>query len=275
MKVTFFNKDLRKRYFEIWSAIGLILTFVLIFATIPDKCKMYYGIIFVVILISSYIIMWINANRTKSARIKINGTNVNVIVGDIFQQDELKIIGFNDYMDTIADDIIVAKKTLHGKYLENHIEDISELDVLISNDEILNMNIELQNLERPRGKKNSYKLGEVLEFKSFVLTPFTKFNNHNEAYLTSNEYLEFWMNFWKNIDRIYAGRTLNIPLMGAGIARFHGNKPAKQELLEIMLWTLKISGFRCTYSETSINIIIYEGDAEEINFYHIANGIFR
>ena len=27
----------------------------------------------------------------------------------------------------------------------------------------------------------------------------------------------FWMRFWKNIDEIYAGRTLNIPLMGAVI----------------------------------------------------------
>lgn len=269
MKVNFFNKDLRKRYFEIWSAVSLILSFMLIFITIPDNCKKVYGILFAVILISSYFIMWFFANFKKSAHIKINNTNVNIIIGNIFQQNELKVIGFNDFMDTIADDRIVAKRTLHGKFLDMYSEKISDIDLLIENDELFKKNIQSENTERERGKKICYKLGSVLEYDSYILTPFTKFDENNEAYLTADEYVNFWMNFWKNIDRIYAGRTINIPLMGAGIARFRGVKPSKQELLEIMLWTLRISGFHCTYAEKSINFIIYSGDASEINFYHI------
>ena len=77
------------------------------------------------------------------------------------------------------------------------------------------------------------------------------------------------MRFWKNIDEIYAGRTINIPLMGAGITRFRQGKPTKQALLEAMLWTMKISGFHNTYADKQINFVIYPADAAEIDFYHI------
>ena len=46
-------------------------------------------------------------------------------------------------------------------------------------------------------------------------------------------------------------------------------KKEKQELIEIGLWTLKESGFCNNYSDKSINFIIYEGDAPEIDFYRI------
>lgn len=84
------------------------------------------------------------------------------------------------------------------------------------------------------------------------------------------------MRFWNNIDEVYAGRTINIPLMGAGITRFKNGKPSKQELLEIMLWSLRISGFHNTYADRQINIIIYKTDINDIDFYHIQhNRSFR
>ena len=77
------------------------------------------------------------------------------------------------------------------------------------------------------------------------------------------------MTFWENIDTLYNSRTLNIPLIGAGQTRFRGTKPKKQELLEIALWTLKESGFRNNYADRSINFVIYNGDAPDIDFYRI------
>lgn len=85
--------------------------------------------------------------------------------------------------------------------------------------------------------------------------------------------MHFWMKFWENIDTVYAGRTINIPLMGAGITRFRNGKPTKQQLLETMLWSLKISGFHNTYGDKKIRFIIYEPDAAEINFYSIQHNM--
>lgn len=272
MKVKFFDRDLIKSYFKIWSVVSIFLSFILIFITIPNQYKRLLGILFTLLLIVSYIIMWIYANKSNTVRLKINSNNVKIIIGDIFQQEGLKVIGVNDFIDTIADDILIAKGSLHGKFLDKYSEKIAEIDFLIRDDEYLKQNVISIEEKRAVGKKKSYKLGSVVEYDSYVLTPFAKFNNENKAYITVEEYIEFWMNFWGNIDRIYAGRNINIPLMGAGITRFHGVKPSKQELLETMLWTLKISGFCCTYSNHRIKFIIYPDDIKEINLYKVGKG---
>lgn len=45
----------------------------------------------------------------------------------------------------------------------------------------------------------------MVEFESYILAAFTKFDEHNKAYLSAGEYTGFWVKFWENIDEIYAG----------------------------------------------------------------------
>lgn len=144
------------------------------------------------------------------------------------------------------------------------------MNKVIETDTILNKPGSSKKITSRRvGKQTRYELGSIVEFESYVLAAFTKFDMNNEAWISAKEYTEFWMQFWENIDKIYAGRTINIPLMGAGITRFKNGKPSKQELLEVMLWTLKMSGFHNTYTGKQINFVIYPPDAAEIDFYHI------
>ena len=190
--------------------------------------------------------------------------------------DELSVIGANDFYDTLVDDRIVARKTLHGQYIEQirKAGKLKQLESTIEQDALLNKPEHCQCVPgRQAGRKVRYPLGSVVEFENYVLTAFTKFDEDNKAYLSAEEYVGFWMQFWKNIDEIYAGRTLNIPLMGAGITRFRDGKPSKQELLEVMLWTLKISGFHNTYSDGKVNIVIYRSDVKDIDFYHIQHNL--
>ena len=189
---------------------------------------------------------------------------------------ELSVIGANDFYDTLVDDRIVARKTLHGQYIEQirKAGKLKQLESTIEQDALLNKPEHYQCVPgRQAGRKVRYPLGSVVEFENYVLTAFTKFDEDNKAYLSAEEYVGFWMQFWKNIDEIYAGRTLNIPLMGAGITRFRDGKPSKQELLEVMLWTLKISGFHNTYSDGKVNIVIYRSDVKDIDFYHIQHNL--
>lgn len=113
----------------------------------------------------------------------------------------------------------------------------------------------------------------MVEFEGYILTAFTNFDAYNKAFLTADNYMRFLMKFWENIDTIYAGRTINIPLMGAGITRFKNGKPTKQQLLEMTLWSLKISGFRNTYGDKKIRLIIYAPDVAEIDLYHIQHNL--
>lgn len=244
--------------------------------------------IFIAVLPLIFVFMWWNANHQKEVRLKINNTKVRIQEGNIFElldkkpenrKGEISIIAVNDYYDTIVDDRIIAKKTLHGQYIDRIVQDgkLEKLEHTIETDEILNKEgncVEVP--ERVKGRKKKYPIGSVVEFESYVLAAFTKFNENNKAYLSAEEYTGFWMRFWENIDEIYAGRTINIPLIGAGIARFRNGKPSKQELLEVMLWSLKISGFHNTYGDKQINIVIYKSDIEDLDFYHIQhNQSFR
>lgn len=47
-----------------------------------------------------------------------------------------------------------------------------------------------------------------------------KFDDENRAYLFIQDYVSFLLNFWNEIDIIYAGRSVSIPLLGSGITRF-------------------------------------------------------
>lgn len=289
-KVKFYDYILWKNYLSVLGIMSSIVTLISFFITARD---MVFDIrpavnIFIAVLLLIFVFMWWNANHQKEVRLKINNTKVRIQEGNIFElldkkpenrKGEISIIAVNDYYDTIVDDRIIAKKTLHGQYIDRIVQDgkLEKLEHTIETDEILNKEgncVEVP--ERVKGRKKKYPIGSVVEFESYVLAAFTKFNENNKAYLSAEEYTGFWMRFWENIDEIYSGRTINIPLIGAGIARFRNGKPSKQELLEVMLWSLKISGFHNTYGDKQINIVIYKSDIEDLDFYHIQhNQSFR
>lgn len=161
-------------------------------------------------------IKWWSANHKNSAYFSINNTKIEILTGDIFDQfinpekheGEITVIAVNDYYDDIVDDRIIAKKSLHGQYI-NKIKNTKKLYALneqIKNDPILNKTgNSKENAERKVGKKIRYDLGSMVEFEGYILTAFTNFDADNKAFLTADNYMRFWMKFWENIDTIYAG----------------------------------------------------------------------
>lgn len=289
-KVYILDGVLWRNYLSVLGIVSSIVTLISFLGTAQNMKinVIYIVIVFIAILVLIFIYMWWSANQQKYVRLRINNTEIRIQEGNIFEllemepkdrRGEISIIGVNDYYDTIVDDRIIAKKTLHGQYIEQIINagKLEQLEQAIETDEMINREGNYaEDTERTRGRKRRYSIGSLVEFEAYVLAAFTKFDENNKAFLTAEEYIEFWMRFWNNIDEVYAGRTINIPLMGAGITRFKNGKPSKQELLEIMLWSLRISGFHNTYADKQINIIIYKTDINDIDFYHIQhNRSFR
>lgn len=290
IKVQFTDRTLWSRYLTYLGIISSIVTLVSFFFTASsfDGYVWHIAAAFVLGIVLLFLIMWYCANRLDVVNLRINNTDVRIVPGDILAQldkkpvdrnGEINVIGVNDFFDVIVDDRIIAASSLHGKYIKKIVDagKLDELNKVIETDGILNASGNSR-IEESRivGKKRRYEIGSVVEFESYVLAAFTRFDSRNEAWLSAEEYVGFWMRFWENIDRIYAGRTINIPLMGAGITRFKNGKPSKQELLEVMLWTMKISGFHNTYADKQVNFVIYPKDAPEIDFYHIQyNPVFK
>ena len=285
-KVKIYDRTLWRSYAATVAFLSSIITLISFFNTAEGSCIGVRGwiIVYIIMLVGSFVYIWYKANVLNEAYLSINNTKVEVIIGDIFDQlsnpdqhdGEITVIAVNDYYDYIVDDRIVSNKSLHGQYIKKIIS-AGKLDALnqkIENDPVLqSMGNPKEDGARKEGRKVRYELGSLVEFENYILTAFTNFDADNKAFLSADEYMHFWMKFWENIDTVYAGRTINIPLMGAGITRFRNGKPTKQQLLETMLWSLKISGFHNTYGDKKIRFIIYEPDAAEINFFSIQHNM--
>lgn len=266
-KVEYFDKKLRDNFQEKISLISTVLSLILIFFDIPNKYKVCSGIIFLIGLLIMYWCLWYRANNMFSVSFCINETVINIEIGDIFNETGIKVIPFNEYFDTIIDDVIISKNSLNGIFINKIINEkrvnLEELNKKIEN-ELSDKKISI-NHNRKKGKKIKYKLGTIFEYDDYFLTAMTKFDNDNRAKISQKEFLEFLLEFWENIDIKYNNRKIIVPLLGSGITRFEKNiKP--QELLSQIIWIFKLSQISL---KSGLKIIIHENMKEQINLYEI------
>lgn len=270
MKVNFFDYRLRKKFWSICSTIATALSLILIFFEIPPNYKLILGGVFIVILFIIYICIWFKSNNLEEININIEGSNVTIKKGNIFQEKGLKAIAFNEHFDTQVDDKIISSKSLNGIFIKNICSNsLTELNNYIDNysfenDEILN-----SNNDRLVGKKKKYKIGTICVYNKYLLTAFSKFDKNNKACLTMPEYLEFLITFWDKVNKIYGQESVSVPIFGSGITRIKEHKSITDEdLLKIMLWTFRISEMRFKYP-AQLTIIIHKDKIKKINLLDI------
>lgn len=269
-KVNFLDMRVVKLFLQITSVISSAVSLAVIFFDIPSACKIWSALALLMVLTLCYIGIWLWSNRLNSITINVEGSTVLVKVGDVFQQDGLKVIAFNEYFDTQVDNKIISDQSLNGIFvtkhlgvpvqdLDNHIESYS-----FNGDELLE-----ENSFRREGKKKRYRLGTICVYKDFLLTAFTKFDDQNRASLTMPEYLEFMINFWDRVNSVYALKCVSTAIFGSGITRIKGHKNISDEdLLKIMLWTFRISEMRFKYP-AKLTIVIHKDKIDQINLLDI------
>lgn len=269
LKVPFFSRKVLREYAATVAILSAFASITLIFIDIPGSQKPFYLIAAAVSLVAIYLLIWIKANFKRSAKLYINSSTLIIKQGDIFQEEGLKAIAFNEYFDTLANDIIIAKSSLNGIYLStlNNTE-ISQLDRAIKNDVRLKDRVAENVNGRQPGKKIKYRLGSVFTNGDFLLVAFSHFDSSNRANLTLKEYVGCLVNMWDEIDQVYGGRSVVVPLMGSGITRFKDTQVQPEELLNILIWTFKVSRVKFTYP-AKVTIVIHSSIADKINFYQV------
>lgn len=273
MKVHFYDRSLWNDFYKYLSAIGLVTSTTFLFITTSDNFKIITGGVLSIAIFTVFLALWFRANRLKYVKVKIDSTSVEIKEGDLFEQEGLIAIGFNEYFDTVVDDKIISKKSLNGIFIDTYLihtgKEVDELDVLIGNG-VENEHKAKGKKRKAEGKLQRYKLGAIyLLDDRYILTAFTKFNDRNEARLTMSEYLEFLVNFWDNVNSIYAQRSVSVPIFGGGITRFKEHKTiSDEELLKIMLWTFKVSEMRFKHP-ARLTIIIHPEKIKAINLNDI------
>jgi len=222
-----------------------------------------------------YILGYIfKSSGLDSLSLNLDGSTFEIAVGDIFEQspDDFKVIAFNEYFDTSVDDDLISKNSLNGQYLLRNYpndNDIQKFNTRVSNDPRLRHDIKETNVKRKMGGNTTrYELGSIFKDDDYFLVAFSKFNDKNEANLRLTEYAQCLLKFWSEVNTLYNQKTVVLPLLGSGITRHKDFNATNQALLEVLIWTFKIS--KVKFKEPSkIRIVIRESQKGEINFYKL------
>lgn len=274
-RISFFDKRVISKFSLLFSIISGTLSFALLFNFIPKDytyilpCIGYSAI---GVLIIGYMCIWCKLNKLTNIRITIDGSDVIVKVGDLFEEEGYKAIAFNEYFDTQVDGEIISEKSLNGIFIKKHLsESLLELDEYIrlksKADDILDPNFVRSN----GGKTIKYKISSIVVYNDYLLTAFSKFDEHNNARLSMPEYIEFLINFWDRVNRVYAQESVSVPIFGSGMTRIKEHKNISDEdLLKIMLWTFKLSETKFKYP-AKLSIIIHKDKISKINLLDISS----
>lgn len=114
IKVKLFDGKLIKNYLEVVSLISLIISFALVAIIIPDDItsRIWIGLGLLVILLFVYLIMWLMVNYQIMAKLIINNSEFIIKTGNIFEEEGLKVIAFNEYFDSQVDNKIISENNL-------------------------------------------------------------------------------------------------------------------------------------------------------------------
>ena len=153
MKVSLLNKFLLKEYasymFGFIALYGFASYFIkvheLVFKLVEFFCKdkdfCFCIVVFIYFLPFVFMFLYLlhRANKLKHIELNINNTKIVIKFGDLFAENGLKTITFNEFFDTQVDDVLISSRTLNGIFLNKQKEHIAEIEKVISNNENFNI----------------------------------------------------------------------------------------------------------------------------------------
>lgn len=215
------------------------------------------------VIVGVFLLFWIIISVVKAFRadhsitLKIKGINVKIEEGDIFESTDWKLIPFNEFFDTTVDDVVIARNSLNGKFIER-LQDIDDLNRKINKaDDVPGMR------KKTKAGRICYSLGRIIAYQDYMLLAFSHFEN-NQALLSHNDYEICLRTMWKEISRVYANRPITIPLLGGGITRITDKN--EFQLLRCILCTLNTSNAQIYQP---ITIVLTRESIDRINLYDI------
>ncbi|WP_049854284.1 macro domain-containing protein [Dickeya fangzhongdai] len=270
MKVKFYDKKLIKSFYGVVSILSTLFSVLLVFYTMNEIEKKLSFFFLVISLVVVYLILWWHFNKIKKIDLSIDNSKLIVTEGDIFKQNGLKAIAFNEYFDTVVDNKIISDSSLNGIYIKKFITDVKKLDEYIDNYDFSQDSECGYNQDRKVGKKKKFSIGTICLYDDeYILTAFSRFDENNRAYLSMADYLTFLIRFWDQVNIVYAQRSVSVPVFGSGITRIKGHSYISDEdLLKIMIWTFKISEMKFKHP-AQLRIIISKSNIDKINLFDV------
>lgn len=234
----------------VFSVIGIIATF----TPIENKLDLPYDILVIIsILVVAFIYSIIHLVTTNYVEIHTTNKGNKIVVkyGNVLNcksknNDQIIAIPVNRCFDVIADDELIAKRTIHGQFIDmlipNHYS-AQQLNSFIQ--EYLfskySDKIELSKEEKYKGNLTRYKEGSIAEIKhnntTYYLLGLSAFDSDLHAQTTFEEYMtaiDTLINYYIVHSQ---NRPIYIPLIGTGASNVNKNQ---NDILDYMISLLKL-----------------------------------
>ena len=217
-----------------------------------------FVVLFILIAILAAVVTY---RRSRSGvHLAINSMDIDIVVGDLFVTDGVKVIPFDEYFDIQVDDKVISRNSLNGIFIKRY----ADWNTLKRTVEKLGPSL-LEPCKAGDGRIR-YPLGTIKDYNEYALLAFTHMDKLNRARLRRGEYEECLLNMWDELDRMYAGRPVVLPLLGSGITRFDGGKPSEDDLLRCMLCTLRASK---RHFKEGVVVVLTEKTAARMRLYEV------
>ena len=194
-------------------------------------------LVFIIVLILSIIVNVLYLTFRKNVYIKGYNYSIHIKYGNLSKVRKCKkVIPFDECFTTSVGNYPgdINPDSICGQYLKEN----PGLDVqaLINKVKLI-----------PKKNKSKYKSkecyisGKLVPNGDDLLLTFAKLDKDGLGRLTREEYIDCLSVLWEEIDKYYGQKDVCIPILGSGVTRINGTSFSQQELLDIIVYSYKLS----------------------------------
>ena len=274
MKYNVWSREFWKYFLAALGTISSIVTLVSFVFQLHEPCWIVVVVYVVAVLAVSYVFAAWQTWRKDSLSLKISNTlTVKVSSGDLFnyaKDENYVVIPVNEYFDTIVDNKIINKSTVHGQFIlkyysDNHTQLHEETESFLADKGIEGIPGERK---KSQGYTTKYPLGTCAIIKkdntNFVLLALTHFNEDDHAYVELSEFGRSISIMCRTLADVVEDKPIYMPLMGMGMARLN---QSGQFILKYTLDT--IIGVKDLALLGGMNIVVFPPVAKTLNLNEI------
>lgn len=269
--MSMFFETMKNRCLSFFTTICTILAFVDMFWSIsslyPDTTSKVVLIVLIVLIsvMLSYVSIWLCGVKT----IKCGNKRLIIRYGNLLKiKSPIKAFAVNRCFDTLVDDKVISKESLHGQWvLRNYENRIARLNELIHSS-LYEQNERpekvLSRKEKPKGNLERYRVGAIVSIccspkEEYYLLGLTEMNANLNTHCSSDDYVSAMQNLFNYYSIHGQGKDIAISLIGSGAMSRLGKD--KQDMLAIMVSLLKL------YSDSltgDVTIVLSKRDRNRI-----------
>lgn len=196
-------------------------------------------------------------------------SEIELKIGDLFEQDSHLVIGFNDVFDTDLGEII-KPSSVQGQFLTKiYGSNRSRLDTEIEIALQPYNHLRIEEPSKVRGKNWRYPIGTTLTLgshdKRYFLIAYGYMNNDLTVQSNSDYILTSLSNLWKEVRLKGHGMDIAIPIVGSDLARTGLPRMALAKLII----TSFIIASKEKYVTRKLTVTIFPRDLDSIDLYEL------